>query len=64
MDSYLTSYVDRNKDFEIQTEFSETQNLWMDNMALLVIENYLKQTKHFLYFHHYLQLYSNSLEYS
>ena len=62
MDGYQTSYIDRNKDFEIPTEFSETQNLLMDDKVFLVIKR-RKKTKHFHYFHHYLQLYRNSLEY-
>ena len=36
MDSYQTSYVYRNEDFEIQFKFSETQNLSMDDKVFLV----------------------------
>ena len=63
MNSYQTSYLERNEDFEIQTQFLETQNFLIDNRAFLVMNNNLKQTKHFHYLHHNLQLYRISLEY-
>ena len=58
MDSYQTSYVDRNKDIEIQTYLSETQNILIDERkTFLVMSNNLKQTKYFSLFTTVQELY-------